>query len=73
MCLKNGIYEEVRTWPKCDAKKLPMCTDFPQPADNVPIGIIKAEPQLPGGSIYYRCKKGGQISTLGFEIEVSAN
>ena len=56
-------------WPTCDKKSLPMCKDFPKPPD--PIDIIKEEPQLPGGAIYYRCKQGGKTSSLGFKIEVS--
>ena len=51
-------------WPLCDSTEPEKCSDYPQ---NVPeiVEIVKEEPQLPGGKIYYKCKEEGFVTNIG--------
>lgn len=51
-------------WPLCDSVEPEKCSDYPQ---NVPdiVEIVKEEPQLPGGKIYYKCKEEGFVTNIG--------
>jgi hypothetical protein len=62
--------EKVTAWPKCDAKELPKCENFPAPPSDVPIDLAERTPVLPGASVFYKCTGFGQSSTLGENIEV---
>lgn len=71
-CGLGGEFEPPSDgWPLCDTVNPNMCSVFPTDVPAI-VEIVKKEPQLPGGKIYYKCKEEGFITNLGPLVEVKA-
>lgn len=69
-CEVGGYYPDYIDWPDCEDPNPPNCTDFPAAPPGVPISIVEAVPQKPGGFVLYQCNDSSQTSTLGDVIQV---
>ena len=69
-CEVGGYYPDYIDWPDCEDPNPPNCTDFPAAPPGVPISIVEAVPQKPGGFVLYKCNDSSQASTLGDVIQV---
>ena len=70
MCQPPGLFETGMDWPHCDIANPPMCDQYIDVPDGVPVSIVAETPVLPGGTVSYVCDDPSMTTSLGMEAKV---